>query len=91
MSSRAAQQTELFAEPLQDAAAPEEFVGRIRDELAALLRQARDAGRLPWADYTQSALAELRFDSLSNWLPAAEAAALRAAFARELDRLYAAE
>ena len=49
------------------------------------------AQRLPWADYTQSALAEMRFDGLARWLPDTEAAQLRAAYAEELDRLYAAE
>jgi hypothetical protein len=34
-------------------------------------------------------LAELRFDSIAGWLPENEAAALRAEFHRELDRLYA--
>ena len=34
-------------------------------------------------------LAELRFDSIAGWLSQDEAAALRAEFHRELDRLYA--
>jgi hypothetical protein len=44
---------------------------------------------LPWKDLTQATLAELRFDSIAGWLPEDEAAALRAEFHRELDRLYA--
>jgi hypothetical protein len=45
---------------------------------------------LPWKDLTAATLAELRFDSIAGWLPQDEAAALRAGFHRELDRLYAA-
>jgi len=39
---------------------------------------------------TAATLAELRFDSIAGWPPQDEAAALRAEFHRELDRLYAA-
>jgi len=70
---------------------PEDFIEGIRTELRALLQRASSADRLPWPDYTLSALAEMRFDSLSNWLPEPEAVALRQAFAVELDRLYSAE
>ncbi|MBP0462408.1 hypothetical protein J5Y09_00665 [Roseomonas sp. PWR1] len=62
-----------------------------RRDLDAMLALARGAARLPWADYTQAAVAELRFDGLAGHLPEAEGAALRAAFAAELDRLYALE
>jgi hypothetical protein len=54
------------------------------------LARVREAAALPWKDLTQATLAELRFDSIAGWLPEEEAAALRAAFHRELDRLYAA-
>ena len=50
----------------------------------------RGAAALPWKDLTAATLAELRFDSIAGWLPHDEAAALRAEFHRELDRLYAA-
>jgi hypothetical protein len=33
----------------------------------------------------------MRFDGLAHWLPAEEAKALRDAYAKELDRLYALE
>jgi hypothetical protein len=54
------------------------------------LALVQDAAALPWKDLTQATLAELRFDSIAGWLPATEAAALRAEFHRELDRLYTA-
>jgi hypothetical protein len=54
------------------------------------LARVREAAALPWKDLTQATLAELRFDSIAGWLPQDEAAALRAAFHRELERLYAA-
>ena len=47
------------------------------------------AASLPWKDLILVTLAELRFDSIAGWLPQDEAAALRAEFHRELDRLYA--
>ncbi|MFZ4410082.1 MAG: hypothetical protein ACOYOH_22240 [Paracraurococcus sp.] len=88
-----AEQDDLFAAAAAEApvAAPADFIARQRAELDALLALARGAARLPWPDYTQSALAELRFDGLARWLPPAEAAEKSAAFAAELDRLYAAE
>jgi hypothetical protein len=69
---------------------PADFVARIRDELTGTLARARGAAALPWKDLTAATLAELRFDSIAGWLPQDEAAALRAEFHRELDRLYAA-
>lgn len=62
----------------------------VRRDLYALLEKAEKAERLPW-DYTQAALAEMRMDSMSKWLPEDEAASLRQRFADELDRLYALE
>jgi hypothetical protein len=69
---------------------PPDFIARIRDELIRTLTGMREASALPWRDLTQAYLAELRFNSIVCWLPAEEATALRAAFQRELDRLYAA-
>jgi hypothetical protein len=69
---------------------PADFVARIRDELTGTLERVRGAAALPWKDLTAATLAELRFDSIAGWLPQDEAAALRAEFHRELDRLYAA-
>ncbi len=92
-------QTDLFAAEAGAATmsvVPEEadraeLVASTRAELLATLARARAAERLPWPNYTQSTLAEMRFDSISRWLPEDEAAALRDAFATELDRLYALE
>jgi hypothetical protein len=100
MSRRANSQFDLFAPPgLPPAAAPVDdqdagrgaLVDRMRQELTAELDRLRAADRLPWPDYTASALAEMRFESLTRWLPAEEGEALRTAHAAELDRLYAAE
>jgi hypothetical protein len=49
----------------------------------------RDSAALPWGDLTAATLAELRFDSITNWLPEAEAIELRECFAREMARLWA--
>ena len=62
----------------------------IRRDLYALLEKAQKAEKLPW-DYTQAALAEMRMDSMTKWLPEDEAARLCQQFADELDRLYALE
>lgn len=66
------------------------FVDGVRQELTATLARVRAAAdALPWRDLTAAYLAELRFRSISRWLPAAEAARLVASFDAELDRLYA--
>jgi hypothetical protein len=44
---------------------------------------------LPWRDLTAATLAELRFNSIADWLPTDEADALRERFGREMLRLYA--
>ena len=67
---------------------PADFIERIRHELLGTLAMARAAARLPWKDPTAATLAELRFNSITNWLPAHEAEALRAAFNREMARLW---
>jgi hypothetical protein len=97
MRSVPAQQTDLFAAEPDRAGTrlaepvPEDFIQGIRTELHATLKRATDAANLPWRDYTQSALAEMRFESLCNWLPPAEAKTLWENFGEQLDRLYAAE
>ena len=68
---------------------PADFIERIRKELTYTLAMARDSAALPWADLTAATLAELRFDSITNWLPEAEAIELRECFAREMARLWA--
>ena len=88
-------QADLFApaaaEPATEIEVDAAFIEDRRRELQALLDKARSAVRLPWKDVAQAWLAEMRFDGLLRWLPEAEAAPLRDAFAAELDRLYARE
>ena len=67
---------------------PLDFIAHIRGELEATLARARDAARMPWRDLTAATLAELRFNSIADWLPPEEAASLREAFAREMARLW---
>jgi hypothetical protein len=90
-------QYDLFAEeppePGQAAAVlveapPPDFVARIRAELETTLHRVRTSTSLPWPDLTRATLAELRFHSISGWLPDGEAAALRDAFTAEMARLY---
>jgi hypothetical protein len=66
----------------------EEFIQGIRDELCATLALARGAATFPWRDLTETYMVEMRFNSMSNWLPRQEAVALRRQFAAEMDRLY---
>lgn len=66
----------------------EAFIDRFRGELQATLALARSAAMFPWADLTRTYSVEMRFNSISNWLPRTEAVALRRAFAAEMDRLY---
>lgn len=67
---------------------PADFIERIRNELIGTLAMARQAARLPWKDLTTATLAELRFNSITNWLPASEAETLRESFNREMARLW---
>ena len=88
---RSPRQLDLFGDAVKNPpveAPSADFVGRIRDELTGTLAQVRTAAALPWKDLTAATLAELRFDSIAGWLPEDEAATLRSAFHRELDRLY---
>ena len=66
----------------------EDFIQGIRDELHATLALAQTSSSFPWKDLTQTYTVERRVNSMSNWLPRAEAVALRKAFAVEMDRLY---
>lgn len=68
----------------------EEFIQGVRNELCATLALARSAATFPWRDLTQTYMVEMRFNSVSNWLPREEAVSLRRQFAAEMDRLYAA-
>ena len=66
----------------------EDFIQGIRDELCATLALARASATFPWPDLTQTYMVEMRFNSMSNWLPRQEAVVLRRQFAAEMDRLY---
>lgn len=98
MSRRFADQPDLFAAAPGSATGSwvdqldehpgEAFIQRIRDELNATLALARGAATFPWPDLTRTYVVEMRVNSVSNWLPRAEAVALRRAFAAEMDRLY---
>jgi len=68
---------------------PEDFIERIRDELLANLAKARAAQSLPW-EFLDALMLERRFRSIAGWLPREEARKLRAEFAVEIARLYAA-
>ena len=84
-----ARQGDLFhpaPEPL-----PAADVERIRQKLLATLALVRGAEFQPWADLTRMTLEEISFRSMCDHLPAAEAAAMRAAFDAEMDRIYANE
>ena len=50
--------------------------------------KAGAAAPLPWRNLTEDFLIEMRVYSMSRWLPATEALALRRAFGLEMDRLY---
>ena len=67
---------------------PEDFIQPIREELGAMLARVQVATALPWRDRTRAMLAEMRFDSIANWLPQAEAARLRRDFRAALTALY---
>ena len=90
---RFAAQPDLFADLGRDMDDPmeQEFIENIRDELLTTLALARGATTLPWRDLTQSTLAELHFNSVARYLPEAETERLRAEFAVEMARLWAAE
>jgi len=67
---------------------PPDFIERIRQELTDTLAMVRIARSMPWGDLTKATLAELRFNSITNWLPSAEACALRESFGHEMARLW---
>jgi hypothetical protein len=73
-----------------DAVAPD--IGeRVRAELLAMLEGVRAAETLRWPELTQATLGEMRFRSISRYLPELEAEMLRAAFDAEMARLWDAE
>jgi len=80
---------DMFAPRAEEEPPPADFIDRIRGELQATLALAAGAAVLPWPDPTKALLTEMRFNSITNWLPAQEADSLRRAFNAELDRLYA--
>jgi len=98
MPRRFADQPDLFDSPQRsptwslvdqlDEHPGEDFIQGIRDVLCAALALARASATFPWPDLTQTYMVEMRFNSMSNWLPRQEAVVLRRAFAAEMDRLY---
>ena len=58
---------------------PPDFIARIRRELESTQRARVTRARMPWRDLTAATLAEMRFNSISDWLPDDEASALRLA------------
>jgi hypothetical protein len=91
---RGTAQGDLFPGASEDASAsgeppPDSFIGRIRDELGATLARVAAAETVPWPDATKALLAEMRFHSIANWLPASEAAELCRRFDAAMDRFYA--
>jgi hypothetical protein len=62
----------------------------VRAQMLALLATARAADRLPW-DSMRLKVKRTIFHNMGNWLPKAEASALRAAFIKELERLGVAD
>jgi hypothetical protein len=101
MSRRSAAQPDLFeAQPDLFATAPAaeavwrpeddpEYMASIRRSLYGTVEMLRKATKYPWRNFTDPTVLEITFESKLQRLPAAEAAALGAEFARELDRLYA--
>lgn len=94
MSSR---QGDLFksderADPFgEDAPTPEYRADpdAVREELYAILAQARAAQTMPW-DARRTRLYRTIFAQMTNWLPEEEGAQLRFEFGAELARLEAA-
>jgi hypothetical protein len=90
------EQLDLFAaaSPTPGVAAaaprPEEELALIRRDLYPLLEEAERAQRLPWS-YTKATVVEIQMEGWAKWLPAQEAAAVRARFAAAMDRLWALE
>jgi hypothetical protein len=86
-------QPDLFANesPRTRMRMSEADVARIRGELQATLRMAREAERFPWPNLNSTMLAEMRFHAMARWLPEEECRELREAFEVEMTRLYEAE
>jgi hypothetical protein len=82
------QQADLFGE---DAPTPvfRADPDTVRQELHAILAQARAAQAMPW-DAKRAMLYRIIFPQMTNWLPEEEAAQLRFEFETELARLEAA-
>ncbi len=59
---------------------------KVRRELLALLEKARAAETMPWSE-RDARMWQTVFPNMANWLPHDEAEQLRAAFAREMERL----
>ena len=80
-------QADLFGPPPPQSYVP--TLEKVRSEVNKVLDKARLAREMPWTEK------EVRFwktvlPQMTNWLPAEEAAQVRAAFAEEISRLEAA-
>ncbi|MEA3018011.1 MAG: hypothetical protein QOI38_2733 [Sphingomonadales bacterium] len=88
-SGRAAPQGDLFAgAPAPPRRAAMDFPAEARARLTKILAEARAAAALPWSE-RDLAMWEKLFPQMAGWLPEEEAARLRLAFVRELERLKA--
>ena len=83
-------QADLFGTSSQNAERPsDEIVNLVRARLLATLALVQAAETMPWTDLLAIIREDNAFRFGKNVLPAAEGAALWAAFNVEMDRLYA--
>lgn len=75
---------EAFEEPSPPSGKADPETIRLR--LVSLLEVARRSATMPWSEREQR-MWQIAFPQLANWLPPDEAAGLRLAFAREMQRL----
>ena len=80
-------QADMFGPPPKQSYAPS--LATVRAEVNKVLEKARIARDMPWTA-KEVAFWKTVFPQMTNWLPAEEAAQLRAAFTDEISRLEAA-
>ena len=79
-------QLELFEQPAAVSAPVVPTVESVRRRIEAVLAPLRAAGPVPWSA-KETARWRLVIPQMADWLPAEERAAVRAEFARLIDRL----